>query len=71
MPTYMAPDVYIEEVAGGARPIQAVGTSTAGFVGRAPAAAARLNEAVAINNWSRSRTPSLASSRMAGGVAMW
>lgn len=53
MPTYLAPDVYIEEVAGGARPIQAVGTSTAGFVGRAPAPTARLNEAVAINNWSQ------------------
>ncbi len=53
MPTYLAPDVYIEEVAGGARPIQAVGTSTAGFVGEAPDAKARLNEAVAINNWSQ------------------
>lgn len=53
MPTYMAPDVYIEEVAGGARPIQAVGTSTAGFVGRAPDAAARLNEAAPISNWSQ------------------
>jgi phage tail sheath protein FI len=53
MPTYLAPDVYIEEVAGGARPIQAVGTSTAGFVGEAPDARARLDEAVAINNWSQ------------------
>lgn len=53
MPTYMAPDIYIEEVAGGTRPIQAVGTSTAGFVGQAPDAAAHLNEAVAINNWSQ------------------
>lgn len=53
MPTYMAPDIYIEEVAGGARPIQAVGTSTAGFVGQAPDVNARPNEAVAINNWSQ------------------
>jgi uncharacterized protein len=51
MPNYLAPDIYIEEVAGGARPIQAVGTSTAGFIGEAPNAAARPNEAVAINNW--------------------
>lgn len=51
MPTYLAPDIYIEEVSGGARPIQGVGTSTAGFVGLAPNATARLNEAVAINNW--------------------
>jgi phage tail sheath protein FI len=52
MPTYLAPDIYIEEVPGGARPIQAVGTSTAGFVGEAPNAGARVNEAVAVNNWS-------------------
>jgi len=53
MPTYLAPDIYVEEVSGGARPIQAVGTSTAGFVGEAPNAAAHVNEAVAINNWSQ------------------
>ena len=51
--TYLTPDVYIEEISGGARPIQAVGTSTAGFVGVAPKANAHLNEAVAINNWSQ------------------
>lgn len=50
---YMAPDIYIEEVSGGARPIQAVGTSTAGFVGEAPDPTKRVNEAVAINNWSQ------------------
>lgn len=53
MPTYMAPDIYIEEVSGGARPIQAVGTSTAGFVGEAPEPTRHLNEAVAVNNWSQ------------------
>ncbi len=53
MPTYMAPDIYIEEVSGGARPIQAVGTSTAGFVGEAPDPTQHVNEAVAINNWSQ------------------
>lgn len=53
MPNYMAPDIYIEEVSGGARPIQAVGTSTAGFVGEAPDPTKHLNEAVAINNWSQ------------------
>jgi uncharacterized protein len=52
MPNYLAPDIYIEEVSGGPRPIQAVGTSTAGFVGVAPNRNARPNEAVAINNWS-------------------
>ena len=53
MPTYLAPDVYVEEVAGGARPIEAVGTSTAGFVGVAPDPTAHLNKAVAINNWTQ------------------
>ncbi|MCA9993373.1 MAG: hypothetical protein KDE29_20450, partial [Anaerolineales bacterium] len=53
MPTYSAPGIYIEEVAGGARPIQAVGTRTAGFVGEAPSVRAHVNEAVAINNWSQ------------------
>lgn len=31
--TYLHPGVYIEEVSGGARPIEAVGTSTAAFIG--------------------------------------
>ena len=49
--TYMTPGIYVEEVAGGARPIQAVGTSTAGFVGVTPDPAAHPNEAYAVNNW--------------------
>jgi uncharacterized protein len=53
MPTYLTPGIYIEEVSGGARPIQAVGTSTAGFIGEAPNAEARLQEPVAIENWSQ------------------
>lgn len=51
MPTYLAPDVYVEEVPGGARPIEAVGTSTAGFVGVAPNGSAFTNQPRAINNW--------------------
>lgn len=50
------PGVYIEEVPSGARPIQAVGTRTAGFVGVAPNPTARLNQAVPINNWTEFRT---------------
>jgi phage tail sheath protein FI len=46
-----APGVYIEEISGGARPIQAVGTSTAGFVGVAPHPNAPTGEAIAVNNW--------------------
>src|SRR5262245_31366119 len=53
MPNYLAPGVYIEEVPSGARPIEAVGTSTAAFVGVAPNAGARKNEAVRINNWTQ------------------
>lgn len=51
MPTYLTPGVYIQEVSTGARPIQAVGTSTCGFVGEAPDPNARRGEAVAVNSW--------------------
>src|ERR1700749_2603255 len=33
MPTYLHPGVYLEELPAGVQPIQAVGTSTAAFVG--------------------------------------
>ncbi|MBI4538137.1 MAG: phage tail sheath family protein [Gemmatimonadetes bacterium] len=51
--TYHTPGIYIEEVSRGARPIEGVGTSTAAFVGHAPAEGARVHDAVAINNWSQ------------------
>lgn len=51
MTNYFSPGIYVEELPGGPRPIQAVGTSTAGFVGVAPWPDARVNEAVAVNNW--------------------
>jgi hypothetical protein len=35
-PKHLTPGVYVEEVSSGSRPIEAVGTSTAGFVGEAP-----------------------------------
>ena len=50
MPTYLHPGVYIEEVPGGARPIEAVGTSTAAFVGIA--VKGPLDEARFITNFS-------------------
>ena len=53
MPTYQTPGIYIEEIPAGSRPIEAVGTSTAGFVGTAPKADAHLNEAFAVNSWSQ------------------
>lgn len=48
---YQAPGIYIEEVQTGPRPIGAIGTSTAAFLGVAPAADAHLNEAVSCNSW--------------------
>ena len=51
MPNYLSPGVYVEEVPSGTRPIQAVGTSTAAFIGTAPAKGRRPLEAVAINSW--------------------
>ena len=50
--TYRTPGVYVQEVPAGPRPIQAVGTSTAAFIGEAPLADAMVNQARAINNWS-------------------
>lgn len=52
MPTYLSPGVFVEEVPSGTRPIEAVGTSTAAFVGLAPHAKASPNEPLAVNNWS-------------------
>jgi phage tail sheath protein FI len=53
MPTYRTPGIYMEEVSSGPRPIQPVGTNTAGFLGPAPDPGAHLNEAFAVNNWSQ------------------
>ena len=53
MPSYRSPGVFVEEIDTGARPIEAVGTSTAGFVGVAPIADAHLDEAVPITNWAQ------------------
>jgi hypothetical protein len=52
MPFYAAPGIYVEEVPSGARPIGAVGTSVAGFVGTAPDQSARRDDVVAVNSWS-------------------
>ena len=51
MVTYQAPGVYVEEVAGGSRPIQGVGTSVAAFVGfteKGP-----VGRAVRVTNWTQ------------------
>ncbi len=51
MPEYLTPDVYVIEVPAGPRPIEAVGTRTAAFIGEAPKGNAYPGQAVAINNW--------------------
>jgi uncharacterized protein len=54
LPPTGAPGVYVHEVSGGSRPIEAVGASTAGFVGTAPKSAAADVAAPAaqvIDNW--------------------
>jgi hypothetical protein len=52
---YQTPGVYVREVPSGTRPIQAVGTSTAGFVGVMPDRGARVNQLVAVESWTRFR----------------
>ncbi len=51
--SYLTPGIYVEEVSTGPKPLESVGTSTAGFVGRAPDVEARLHEPVPINNWTQ------------------
>ncbi len=53
MPTYLTPGIYIEETAGGSRPIEGVGTSTPAFLGIAPNPDAHLHQPFAVNNWSQ------------------
>lgn len=53
MPTYHSPGVYVEEVSTGTRPIEAVGTSTVGFIGVTPDADAHLNTIRWVNNWTQ------------------
>jgi phage tail sheath protein FI len=49
MPTYLSPGVYMEEVSGGPKPIEAVGTATAAFVGFTEHGP--LNTPTLITNW--------------------
>jgi hypothetical protein len=49
--SYLSPGVYIEEVDRGSKPIEAVGTSTAAFIGEA--ALGPTNEPVLVTNWSQ------------------
>src|SRR5215475_4613701 len=48
--SYLSPGVYVEEVDRGAKPIEAVGTNTVGFLGES--SRGPVNEAVLVTNWS-------------------
>jgi len=49
--SYLSPGVYVEEVDRGSKPIEAVGTNTAGFLGESMMGP--VNQAVLIVNWSQ------------------
>src|SRR5207245_10121739 len=49
--SYLSPGVYIAEVYQGSKPMQAVGTSTAAFIGES--AVGPTNEAVLVTNWAQ------------------
>ena len=51
--SYLTPGIYIQEIPSGNPPIEAVGTSTPAFLGVAPLASARVDEALAIDSWSQ------------------
>ncbi len=51
MPTYQTPGVYVEEIEGGSKPIEAGATNIAGFLGVAEKGP--INEAVLVTNWTQ------------------
>lgn len=53
MTSYLAPGVYVKEVPSGPKSIGRVNTSIAAFIGNAPDMGARVDEAVAIDNWTQ------------------
>ena len=51
MPQYLSPGVYVEEIDGGPRPIEGVGTAVAAFVGLAERGP--VNEPTLVTNWTQ------------------
>lgn len=49
MPEYLAPGVFVEEIDGGSKPIEGVGTNTAAFVGYAKSG--EFNKPIFITSW--------------------
>jgi phage tail sheath protein FI len=54
MPQYLTPGVYVEEIDGGARPIEGVATAIAAFVGLAQSGP--VNEPTLVTNWTQFTT---------------
>ncbi len=50
MPEYLSPGVYVEEISGASKPIEAVSTSTVGFIGECKKGP--VNEPIFCPNWS-------------------
>ncbi len=60
MPEYLSPGVYVEEISTGPRPIEGVGTSTAGFIGgaeRGPEAPSLVTSWLDYQRWYGSYVP--------------
>ncbi|MFN3525898.1 MAG: phage tail sheath family protein [Paracoccus sp. (in: a-proteobacteria)] len=55
MPQYLTPGIYVEESSDGPRPIAAVGTATAAFIGEAPLPDACAGAPVAVGSWDQFR----------------
>ncbi|WP_194410446.1 phage tail sheath family protein [Microbacterium cremeum] len=53
MPQYLTPGVYVEELMGGARPIEGVGTEIAAFVGFVDDDEAPRGVPTSVNNWTQ------------------
>jgi phage tail sheath protein FI len=53
MPNYLSPGVYVEEVSGGSKPIEGVGTAVAAFIGFAEKGP--YNRATLVTNWDQFR----------------
>lgn len=76
LPPAGSPGVYIHEVSGGSRPIEAKGTSTAGFVGKSPQNAAQSIavtdvKAVAIDNWLQFQQAFFPPKQQSSDQAIW
>src|SRR6478735_5051341 len=64
MGSLTTPGIYVQEVPAGPRPIEAVGTSIAAFVGEAQVADAFVGKPQVVNNWSQYVTKFMSRNRL-------